>query len=80
MDSTNATGRRRNNICVNAEDNALDQITKEVCNKSFPLLEKPINLKHKFPNHFVFAWTPYFLVRVTKIWEREIVHALIHFP
>ncbi|XP_030079609.1 leucine-rich repeat flightless-interacting protein 2 isoform X2 [Drosophila hydei] len=29
MDSTNATGRRRNNICVNAEDNALDQITKE---------------------------------------------------
>lgn len=29
MDSTGA-GRRRNNICVNAEDNALDQITKEV--------------------------------------------------
>ncbi|EDW17031.1 leucine-rich repeat flightless-interacting protein 2 isoform X3 [Drosophila mojavensis] len=29
MDSTNATGRRRNNICVNVEDNALDQITKE---------------------------------------------------
>ncbi|EDW71051.1 uncharacterized protein Dvir_GJ18437, isoform B [Drosophila virilis] len=28
MDSTGA-GRRRNNICVNAEDNALDQITKE---------------------------------------------------
>ncbi|XP_032593817.1 leucine-rich repeat flightless-interacting protein 2 isoform X2 [Drosophila grimshawi] len=29
MDNTSATGRRRNNICVNAEDNALDQITKE---------------------------------------------------
>ncbi|XP_064555591.1 leucine-rich repeat flightless-interacting protein 2 isoform X2 [Drosophila montana] len=28
MDSAGA-GRRRNNICVNAEDNALDQITKE---------------------------------------------------
>ncbi|KAH8355506.1 hypothetical protein KR093_000348 [Drosophila rubida] len=29
MDTTNTTGRRRNNICANAEDNALNQITKE---------------------------------------------------
>ncbi|KAH8421369.1 hypothetical protein KR009_003284 [Drosophila setifemur] len=29
MESTSATGRRRNNARVNAEDNALDQITKE---------------------------------------------------
>ncbi|XP_033243240.1 leucine-rich repeat flightless-interacting protein 2 isoform X5 [Drosophila miranda] len=29
MESTSATGRRRNNTRVNAEDNALDQITKE---------------------------------------------------
>ncbi|ALC49718.1 CG8578 [Drosophila busckii] len=29
MDTSNATGRRRNNVRVNAEDNALDQITKE---------------------------------------------------
>lgn len=31
MDITSSTGRRRNNVCVNAEDNALNQITKEVC-------------------------------------------------
>ncbi|KAL7743023.1 hypothetical protein ACLKA6_011379 [Drosophila palustris] len=29
MDTTSTTGRRRNNMCANAEDNALDQITKE---------------------------------------------------
>ncbi|XP_034472582.1 leucine-rich repeat flightless-interacting protein 2 [Drosophila innubila] len=29
MDTTTTTGRRRNNMCANAEDNALDQITKE---------------------------------------------------
>lgn len=29
MDTTSTTGRRRNNLCANAEDNALDQITKE---------------------------------------------------
>lgn len=31
MDITSSTGRKRNNGCVNAEDNALNQITKEVC-------------------------------------------------
>jgi len=31
MESISTTGRRRNNMRINAEDNALDQITKEVC-------------------------------------------------
>jgi len=30
MESISTTGRRRNNMRINAEDNALDQITKEV--------------------------------------------------
>lgn len=46
MDTTSSTGRRRNNGCVNAEDNALNQITKEVC--------MPMNVYYIYWTQFLF--------------------------
>lgn len=58
MDSPSAGGRRRGNSRINAEDQALDQIAKEVSYVRVICLSSSLNDKHLPPTVVVVSFPP----------------------